>query len=133
MIRDDSSTHSSHAATGSNPYACVCFHSSLLLMITYLTLLHRRSVFIAHGTDLHPSLPLLVSLPEELLHDSLCPLAIHRQRLRGVAQVSAVHHVPQHLQKHTHVLQGFFICKKKKKKFALVTCCIIKQNFRWIH
>lgn len=67
----------------------------------HLALFHRRSVFIAHGTDLHPSLSLLVSLPEELLHDSLGPLSIHSQGFRGIAQVSTVHHVPQNLHRHS--------------------------------
>ena len=57
-------------------------------------------MFVTHGADLHASLPLLVSLSEELLHDPLGPLPVERQRLGGVAQVSTVHHVPQHL--HTH-------------------------------
>lgn len=73
---------------------------TVLEMIIYLTFFYRCSVFIAHWTDLHPSLPLFVSLSEELLHDSLGPLSIHSQRFGRIAQVSTVYHVPQNLQKH---------------------------------
>lgn len=81
-------------------YRFVSTHVYISVMIINLALFHRCRVFIAHGTDLHPSLPLLISLPEELLHDSLRPLSIHSQGFRRIAQVSTVHHVPQHLQKH---------------------------------
>ena len=42
-------------------------------------------------------------LLEELLHDAVAPLPVQLQRLGGVAQVSAVNHVLQHLaQDMTH-------------------------------
>lgn len=92
--------------TESFPYMCIIFP------IIHLALFHRCSVFIAHGTDLHPSLSLLVSLPEELLHDSLRPLPIHSQGFRGIAQVSTMHHVPQHLHRQSHVTL-YFLCTTK--------------------
>lgn len=64
----------------------------------YLALLDRCCVFVAHGTDLHSSLPLSVTLVKELLHNAISPLAIQLQGLGGVTQVSAVHHVTQHLE-----------------------------------
>lgn len=92
--------------TESFPYMCIIF------LIIHLALFHRCSVFITHGTDLHPSLSLLVSLPEELLHDSLRPLPIHSQGFRGIAQVSTMHHVPQHLHRQAHVTL-YFGCTTK--------------------
>lgn len=50
-------------------------------------------MFVTHRTDLHPPLPLSVSLVEELLHYPISPLTIQLQGLGGVTQVSAVHHV----------------------------------------
>lgn len=92
--------------TESFPYMCITFP------IIHLALFHRCSVFVTHGTDLHPSLSLLVSLPEELLHDSLRPLPIHSQGFRGIAQVSTMHHVPQHLHRQSHVTL-YFGCTTK--------------------
>lgn len=63
----------------------------------YLVLLHGGVVLVTHGADLHAALPLPVPLAEELLHDAIRPLAVELQRLRGVAQVGAMHHVLQHL------------------------------------
>ena len=40
----------------------------------------------------------LVALSEELLHNPVHPELVHAQRLGGVGQVRAVHHVLQHLQ-----------------------------------
>lgn len=82
------------------PSAQWCWSPSPHMDMAYLTLFHRGGVLVAHGADLHPSLPLLVALPEELLHDSLRPLSVHGQRFGRVAQVGAVHHVPQHLRRH---------------------------------
>lgn len=94
-------------------HPCMCIQ-----LMVYLALLHRCGVFIAHGTDLHPSLSLLISLPEELLHDSLRPLSIHSQRFRGIAQVSTVHHVPQHLHKHTATRHTLYcVCNVMNAEF----------------
>ena len=55
-------------------------------------------MLVTHGADLHPPLPLFVSLLEKLLHDSVCPLSIQVQRLGGVAQVCTVYHVAKDLK-----------------------------------
>lgn len=117
----DHSLHCSYHPTYSiNSYPVVhiitSMHVYLSGLIIYLALFHRCSVFITHGTDLHPSLSLLVSLPEELLHDSLRPLSIHSQGFRGIAQVSTVHHVPQNLHKRTpyYVHAKFWILTQKR-------------------
>lgn len=68
-------------------------------METYLVLLHGGVVLVAHGADLHAALPLSVPLAEELLHDAIRPLAVELQGLGGVAQIGAVHHVLQNLQR----------------------------------
>lgn len=59
----------------------------------YLGFLHRGIVFVTHGTDLHATLPLTVTLAEELIHDAVSPLAVQLQWFGGVAQVRTVHHV----------------------------------------
>lgn len=79
-------------------------HIHVARFTNYLALFYRCSVFITHGTDLHPALSLLVSLPEELLHDSLRPLSIHGQGFGGIAQVGTVHQVSQNLHKHAVLL-----------------------------
>lgn len=61
--------------------------------VWYLGFLHRGIVFVTHGTDLHAPLPLAVTLAEELLHDTVCPLAVQLQWFGGVTQVCTVHHV----------------------------------------
>lgn len=65
----------------------------------YLVLFHGGVVLVTHGADLHAALPLSVPLAEELLHDAIRPLAVELQGLGGVAQIGAVHHVLQHLQR----------------------------------
>lgn len=64
----------------------------------YLGLFHRSCVFITHWADLHPPLPLFVSLLEKFFHDAVCPLTIQLQGLGGVAQVCTVYHVAKDLQ-----------------------------------
>lgn len=54
-------------------------------------------MLVTHGADLHALLPLPVSLVEEFHHDAVSPLPVQLQRLRGVAEVSTVHHVLQDL------------------------------------
>lgn len=54
-------------------------------------------MFVTHGADLHATLSLPVALVEELLHDAVRPLPIQLQRLGGVAQISAVHHISKNL------------------------------------
>lgn len=91
------------------------FLFGLCVLYMYLALFYRCGVFIAHGADLHPTLTLLVSLPEKLLHDALRPLPIHCQRLSGVAKVSTVHHVSQNLhistEKHYSLIFNFITRK----------------------
>ena len=100
------------------PVVCRIVTVRVSVQIIHLALFHRCCVFIAHGTDLHPSLPLLVSLPEELFHDSLRPLSIHGQGLRRIAQVSTVHHVPQNLQNtHTHCCISFIVNTLHRPEF----------------
>lgn len=55
-------------------------------------------MLVTHGADLHPLLPFPVALAEELHHDAVSPLPVQLQRLRGVAEVGAVHHVLQDLR-----------------------------------
>ena len=63
-----------------------------------LRLFHGRRETVAHGADVHSARLLLVSLPEELLHDPPHPLVVERLRLGRVAQVGAVSHVLQNLR-----------------------------------
>lgn len=65
----------------------------------YLCSLHRGGVLVTHGTDLHAPLPLSVSLVEELIHNSVCPLSVQVQRFGGVAEIGTVNHITQNLQK----------------------------------
>jgi len=63
----------------------------------YLRLLHRGCVLVAHGADLHSTLPFSVALLEELSHDAVGPLSVQLQGLGGIAEVCTVHHVPEDL------------------------------------
>ena len=63
----------------------------------HLRLLDGGVVPVAHGRDVHAGLPLLVALPEELLHEPVHPLLVNVEGLGGIGQVRAVHHVLQHL------------------------------------
>ena len=67
--------------------------------MTNLGFLNSCIEAITHWRYVQARLPLLVSLLEELLHDSVAPLAVQLQGLGGVAQVSTVDHVLQHLGK----------------------------------
>ena len=69
---------------------CVC--------VWYLGLFDRGVVFVAHGADLHASLPLPVPLAEELVHDAVGPLPVQLQGLGRVAEVRTVHHVLENLE-----------------------------------
>ena len=55
-------------------------------------------MLVTHGAYLHAPLPLSVPLAEELLHDAVRPLAVQLERLGGVAQVGAMHHVLKDLK-----------------------------------
>ncbi len=55
-------------------------------------------MFVTHGADLHPLVPLSVSLGEELHHDAVRPLPVKLQRFGWVAQVGTVDHVLQDLE-----------------------------------
>lgn len=63
----------------------------------YLRLFNRGVLPVAHGAHVEALLPLAVTLLEELLHDERNPAPVDVQRLRGIAQVSTVHHVLKHL------------------------------------
>lgn len=56
-------------------------------------------MLVAHGADLHATLPFTVTLLEELSHDAVSPLAVQLQGFGGVAEVRTVHHVPQDLHR----------------------------------
>ena len=77
---------------GGFEYASTCIY-----FIFHLRLFDGGIVPIAHGRDVHAGLPLLVALPEELLHQPVNPLPVYVEGLGGVGQVRAVHHVLQHL------------------------------------
>ena len=53
---------------------------------------------VAHRADVLAVLSLLVSLPEELLHDEVDPPTVELQRLRRVREIRAVHHVLKDLE-----------------------------------
>ena len=55
-------------------------------------------VSVAHGADVDAELAFAVSLPEELLHDAVDPLAVDVHRFGRVAQVGTVQHLRQQLQ-----------------------------------
>lgn len=63
----------------------------------HLTLLDGGVGAVAHGRNLQPLRPLLVSLLEELLHQQAAPLLIEMKSLCRIGQVGAVEHVLQHL------------------------------------
>lgn len=55
------------------------------MLLWYLRLLHRSSVFVTHGANLHAFVSLPVTLRKILHHDAVCPLPVDLQRLCGVA------------------------------------------------
>lgn len=67
------------------------------MLLLYLRLLHRSSVFVTHGANLHAFVSLPVTLGEILHHDAVCPLPVDLQRLRRVAEVGTVDHVLENL------------------------------------
>ena len=104
--------------------------------VLYLRPLHRSCVFVTHGADLHPPLPLSVSLVEELVHDPVSPLPVQIQRLGRVAQVGTVNHVTQNLQRKNikdvtllhlfHVFQTVCImCLYKHASYLHPVCVVV--------
>ena len=77
-----------------------------LVLVTYLRLFNGCVVAVAHGRDVEAGLPLLVALPEELLHYALHPVPVELQRLRRVGEVGAVDHVLQDLDAVVVVVEG---------------------------
>ena len=77
---------------------------------------------VTHWRDVQPLLALQVALSEELLHHPVHPGPVQVQRLGGVAQVRAVHHVLEDLRNHsgeTMVLQFIHQSKNSKVKTGL--------------
>lgn len=109
----------------SNVQVGVVLSLQTLCLMHHLWLFHGCIVLVTHGTDLHASLPLSVSLAEELLHDAVCPLAVQLERLRGVAQVCTVHHILKDLVKETNAL--FSTC------FFLPFFFFLTRNSQWMN
>lgn len=65
----------------------------------YLRLFDGGGLAVTHGTDVQTGGAFPVALKEELLHQAVHPLGVEVQGLRGVAEVRAVYHVLQNLQR----------------------------------